>query len=407
MPPTCPGTEKDQILVPISGGYKAYSLLVLLGIDRRILTATSNFGNAPMHFITQRGPFQDGETAIDMRWDTRVMQLVVSDALHNRWDFWERRHSLLDKLSPYRDFNAADDAPRMHIYRKWLPNGGFIQGSDAVTTALSRYVTSSTGRFIEHGLEAGQRFDLTTGDDEARYIIASVPNDYTVELTTHMLNTGTGIGWIYRRGWGLRDLNCSLEQGPTFDEGPGASPEYPTGYHEVLRFIAHDPFWYGQEQQESYAVPEIIEALVFDGIGAFFDSEIFVVASPQWLFADGYVEESNTIVYWGNVPAKPVIEITGPANRAMIDNETSDVQIWLTRNISEGTTVTIDTLELTAVDDDDVSWDRYLEGDLVSFAIEPPPQAPNRSNTITVSFSNAKFGVSAAVIKWKNRYSGI
>ena len=91
MLPTCPGTEKDQILVPISGGYKAYSLLVLLGIDRRMLRSTANFGNAPMHFITQRGPFQDGETAIDMRWDTRVMQLMVSEALHNRWDFWERQ----------------------------------------------------------------------------------------------------------------------------------------------------------------------------------------------------------------------------------------------------------------------------------------------------------------------------
>jgi hypothetical protein len=375
--------------------------MVLLGIDRRILQSTANFGNAPMHFITQRGPFQDGETAIDMRWDPRVMQLVVSDALHNRWDFWERRHSILDKLSPYRDFDPADDAPRVHIYRKWLPDGGFLQGSDAVTTAHSAYVTSSSGRFIEHGLEAGQRFDLTNGSDEGRYIVASVPNDYTVELTTHMLTTATGVGWIYRRGWGLRDLNCSLEQGPTFDEGPGASPEYPTGYHEVLRFIAHDPFWYGQEQQETYAVPTILNALIFGGGGAWFD------AAGQWYFADGYVSESNNIIYWGNVPAKPTIEITGPAQNVLIDNETSDVQIWLTRNVSSGTTVTIDTLELTAEDDGGTSWDRYLEGDLVSFSIEPPPQAPNRSNTITISFSNAKFGVSAAVIKWRNRYSGI
>ena len=398
---TCPGTEKDQILVPISGGFKAYSLLNFLGVNLRKLRSTANFGMAPMHVITQRGPFQDGDTPIDMRWDTRVIQVMLAETLHDRWDYWERHHSLLDKLRANRSFDPAEDAPRPLVYRKWLPNGGFLQGTDAVTTAHSRYITSNTGRFIEFGLEAGQRFDLTSGNDEGGFIVASVPNDYTVELTTHMLHTATGVKWIYRRGWGIRDLNCLLEAGPTFDEGPGASPSYPTGYEEVLRFVAHDPFWYGQEQQESYEMPADIDALIFGGGGAWFD------AAGEWLFADGFVSESHTIVYWGSAPARPVIEIVGPANNTLIENETTGVQLLLGASIPRGTTVTIDTLELTAKDGDDISWMQHLDGDLVTFAIEAPPQAPNRENTITISFANAKYGVSEATLTWKNRYTGI
>jgi len=356
---------------------------------------------APLHFITQRGPFQDGETPIDMRWDPRPIQVILADTQRNRWDYWERRHSILDKLRANRSFDSAEDAPKPLIYRKWLPNGGFLRGMDAVTTAHSRYVTSNTGRFVEFGLEAGQRFDLTSGDDEAGFIVASVPNDYTVELTTHMLTTDTNIGWIYRRGWGLRDLNCMLESGPTFDEGPGASPHYPTGYQEVLRFIAHDPFWYGTEQQEDYAMPLGLEALIFGGGGAWFD------AAGEWLFADGYVTESHTIVYWGSAPAKPIIEIVGPASNTLIHNETTDTQLLLAASISEGTTITINTLELTVEDGDGTSWMNDLEGDLVTFAIEPSPQAPDRENVITISFANAKYAVSEATLTWKNRYSGI
>jgi len=58
--------EASQILVPDSGGeYKAYSLLSL---TQQLLRATSGTGMAPHHFITQRGPLQDGDSPLDMRY---------------------------------------------------------------------------------------------------------------------------------------------------------------------------------------------------------------------------------------------------------------------------------------------------------------------------------------------------
>ena len=39
------------------------------------LTGTLNWGMAPLHRITQRGPFQNGDTDVDFRLDPRIINL--------------------------------------------------------------------------------------------------------------------------------------------------------------------------------------------------------------------------------------------------------------------------------------------------------------------------------------------
>ncbi len=147
-----------MILVPdtTSGGayaYRRYSATDLFGYNRRMLRETQNFGLAPLHFIVQRGPYQDGDTALDMRLDPRVIRLVIAETLYRRDDYWDRRNDVLDLLRPNRSF---DGTVRPLVYQKWLPAGKIERGNDLVTTAWSTTVTSATGRFVERGLSGGR-----------------------------------------------------------------------------------------------------------------------------------------------------------------------------------------------------------------------------------------------------------
>lgn len=395
--------EFDQILVPcdptlypahgdIPAGYRPYTLLHLA---RKLLHGTSGFGLSPLHFITSRGPFQDGETALGMRLDTRTVQIIVGEPVSTDTEYWDKRGELLDLLRPNRSF---DGTVRPLIYRKWYPAGKTEFGNDMVTTNGSTTVTSATARFLERGLDAGQA--ITIG--AAPYTVADAPNDYTVTLSAAYGGaTDTNVHFQWRRGWGKRDLYCLLEGGPNFDEGPESSPYYPRGYYEVLRFVAHDPAWYGLEQSEDWTLPARLGALVFDGVGAWFG------AGGEWLFDTSYVSETVEIVYWGTVGANPIITIDGPAALPVVTNDTADTEIRLDYTVVEGETVTIDTLALTVTNGDGDNLTPYLTGDLATFTLEPPPQAPARANEITVSFASGKIGASAITMTWRNQYIGI
>ncbi|NIQ88929.1 MAG: hypothetical protein GWN93_07515 [Deltaproteobacteria bacterium] len=394
-----------MILVPdtTSGGayaYRRYSATDLFGYSRRVLRETQGFGLSPLHFIVQRGPYQDGDTALDMRLDPRVIRLVIADTLYRRDDYWDRRNDVLDLLRPNRSF---DGTVRPLVYQKWLPAGKIERGNDLVTTAWSTTVTSATGRFVERGLSAGDTFDIITGSDQGRATVASVTNDYTVELTQTLGHSATGIHYRYRRGWARRNLYCLLQTGPTFDEGPGAAPTAPSGYREALRFVANDPCWYSDvELSHTWDTSQTaIGALVFDGTaGAWFG------AAGQWLFNISYVGQANDIYYWGTVRARPTITITGPANNPSIENITTGTSIRMEYEIAEGEIVTIDTLALTVTNNSGTNLLPYTIGDLATFGLEPAPQAPNRINDVRVDFAGATSS-SAAVMTWRNRYIGI
>lgn len=400
--------EHDVILVPDTDSsdeyaYRHYNLLDLLGLNRRMLRQYSGFGLSPLHFITQRGPYQDGQTALDMRLDPRVVQVVIAEPLFRRMDFWDRRNDLLDLLRPSRSFNGV---VRPLVYQKWLPAGKFEHGVDLVTTAWSTTVTSDTGRFVERGLATGDRFEILSGSDQGVATVETVVNDYTITLEAPVQHTATGVHFRFRRGWARRELFCLLEAGPTFDEGPGAAELAPTGYREVLRFIADDPCWYSDvtlTHTWSTAMTAIGD-LVFDGSGAWFAQNAGIAG--RWLFNISYVGETTSVIYWGTARARPTVTITGPAENPTIENTTTGTSITMDYEIAAGEVVTIDTLELTVTNASGTNLLPYTTGDLATFGLEPPPQAPNRINNIVVSFGSAT-DASAAVLTWKNRYIGI
>jgi len=399
----CGEAETDQILVPVATGYKAYPLTQIFGWGNRTLRAWAGMGLAPLHFITQRGPLQDGETAIDMRFDPRTIQIVIAETVWNRTTFWDRKWDWFDLLRPNRSF---DGTVRPLIYRKWLPHGKMERGTDLETEPLSDMVVSHLGRFVERGLSPGQAFHIVTGANAGAFTVVSVPNDYTVQLDPAMgaAAAAENIHWRYARGRGVRDLYCLLAQGPAFDQSGGPMPTFPTGYREALRFIAHDPFWYGAEQSQTWAIPAVFGDLVFDGVGAWTGATF---GTGRWLFSPTYIGETMQVIYWGTAVAKPTITIAGPAENPVIENTTMGTRITMDYTIAIGETVTIDTLALTVKNQIGTNLLPFTTGDLATFQLSPAPQAPNRNNEVFVSFSSGLAGASAADLTWKNRHVGL
>ena len=67
------------------------------------LTGTVNFGMAPSHRITQRGPFQQGDTDIDFRLDPRIMSLPIVVPTSSIDEHFTYRNKLLDIFKPGND----------------------------------------------------------------------------------------------------------------------------------------------------------------------------------------------------------------------------------------------------------------------------------------------------------------
>lgn len=398
---TCGEAETDQILVPVATGYKVYPLTQIFGWGNRTLRAWEGMGLAPLHFITQRGPLQDGESPIDMRFDPRIVQIVIAENIQDRTTFWDRKWEWFDLLRPNRSFNGT---VKPLIYRKWLPHGKMQRGTDLATTAGSDEVISQIGRFVERGLSAGQAFYVETGADAGTYTVLGTPNDYTVQLSANMAATAANVHWRYARGRGVRDLNCLLAQGPAFNQGPGPMPGYLTGYREALRFIAHDPFWYGTEQSQDWAIPDDFGDLVFDGAGGWLGTSSGV---GRWLFLTGFVGETVQVIYWGTAAAKPIIEITGPAENPIVENTTIGTRIEMEYTVAVGETVIIDTLALTVANGAGTNLLPFTTGDIATFQLSPAPQAPDRNNEVFVSFSGGTAGASSARMTWKNRHVGL
>jgi hypothetical protein len=395
-------SEADLLRIPTAAGYIDYPLAQLLDFGGGPLRAVSNFGMPPIRFITQRGPFQDGETPLDMRLDPRVIQIEIVNYLCNRTSFWTHRNELIDLLRPNRAFGATYNPL---IYRKFLPGGKPERGNDGISDGVDT-LTSAFGRFIHYGgLQPGDRFQVSG----TNYVVRAVPNDYTVILSG-VPGAATQLAWRYWRNRTTRDLEVLLEQGPTFNEAVAAyrSPE---GYREALRFVAHDPVWRGAEQSETWAIDAALGDLVFDGAGAWFGTTPGV---GRWLFSTNYVGETIKIVYWGTWAAKPIFTITGPATNPVIENTTLGVRLELDYAVALNETVTIDTRLLTCTNNSNVNLLPYLTGDLATFALEGDPQAASlpgypigRVNNVTVNFSDGLLGASAAIMTWKNGYIAI
>lgn len=388
------------------GTYRDYAIMALLGGSYGQIQSAQGFGMPPIRIIEQRGPLQQGATTLDYRYLTRVLQVVISKRLACTLDLADRRWDIIDMLRPSRSF-APGNCPCPLIYRKWLPGGKAVRGTDLELTNGSALVLSLTGRFVHYGLREGSQFTISnsTGDD-GTYTVATVYHDGAIELDTPMTADETGVHFRFTSEPTYRDLYCIVEIGPAWDMPDDRNLN---GYVEVLRFVASDPFWYGPEQQQAWSIAAVFEDLIFDqGYVPAGDEGAWFGLTPgtgRWLFANSYLSATIEIPYWGHHSAEPVIQIIGPAQDLTMRNNDTDAQIAFNYTVGPGRTVLLDTLNLTAYDDLGNDLFLYLTGDLSGFIITPDANN-DRVNELEVAFGGAT-NQSQVLLAWRNRYASI
>ena len=86
----------------------------------KFLMTEEGFGMPEIEYITQRGPFQHGDSILDYRLAPRILQLTYSEKSYSRHDYWDVRAGLLDIFRP-NNHNLGDFGPG--TLTKFLPNG--------------------------------------------------------------------------------------------------------------------------------------------------------------------------------------------------------------------------------------------------------------------------------------------
>jgi len=93
--------EIKEFTYYIAADGNEYEFHIPSGYGRWVLTE-SGWGTPPINYITQRGPFQHGETVRDYFLRPRVIQMLIRQQFCNRDDWWGGRALLLDAIRPNR-----------------------------------------------------------------------------------------------------------------------------------------------------------------------------------------------------------------------------------------------------------------------------------------------------------------
>lgn len=105
-------TEFDSYITPDGLEFRLHAP------PKRVVLSEEGAGMPPIEYITQRGPFQHGESLIDYFLRPRTVQLVIRHMFCSREQLWDGRGALLDYLRPNRTV-----LPTPGQLRKYLPDG--------------------------------------------------------------------------------------------------------------------------------------------------------------------------------------------------------------------------------------------------------------------------------------------
>lgn len=387
-----------QLLYPKSGGiYGVLDLTSLIMVEQ-------GRGMPPLHYNVQRGTFQHGETPINMRLDTRVIQVALADDHDSRAQMYAELAHLLSRVNPGRNW-AANGTLTKCIYRKIMPGGRKQWRSDLVTTAGSSLVTSVTGRFAEWGLGAGSVFTVLSGTNAGDYIVSSVQNENMLTLTQTLAATATGVQYRIQTGRVMRDLCVLLEAGPALEDD---LQEDSLALSDTLRFVAHDPVWYNPTLQTmSWGVIDLSN-LIFYHDPDWTNRAVF----PIW-FGSDYILSTDSLTCLGTWMSKPKVVLTGPFSSVTLENLSTGDKLVMRYNAVDGEQVTIDLDAMTVTNNFGHNLMRYMstpyanaDSDLITFGLYPDPQVAGGVNKMQIGVSGATLGKTTASLYWYARYIG-
>jgi len=140
-------TEFTSFITPDGVEYK-------FDTSHRFILTEEGFGAAPVTYITQKGPFQHGESIIDFRLTPRTIQMVIRNNGDSRQDYWNNRSGLLNALRPNRSLSGQMNSGKL---RKIFQDGS-IRDIDVVCVSGPGFVARDLSRWDEWGFTETLRF---------------------------------------------------------------------------------------------------------------------------------------------------------------------------------------------------------------------------------------------------------
>ncbi len=141
----------------------------------RFVLNYSGFGTPPIQYVTQRGPFQDGETVKGFFLRPRIIRLLIRQMFCNRSEWWTGRAEILNEIRPNRQASASAA----------LPGQLQIIETDGTARELDVYIQSGP-RFEPR---SGRRWDEWAFQEVLRFIAYDpVARDPTEVTATFAIN---------------------------------------------------------------------------------------------------------------------------------------------------------------------------------------------------------------------------
>lgn len=92
---------------------------MLHGPPSRVVMSEEGLGMPPLEYVTDRAPFQHGDSVRDFFAGVRPIQLVIMQNFKSRSDYWTGRNTLLDTIRPNRITNFRTPGSLLYL----LSNG--------------------------------------------------------------------------------------------------------------------------------------------------------------------------------------------------------------------------------------------------------------------------------------------
>lgn len=119
------------------------------------VVSQSGWGMSPIEYITQRGPFQHGETVLDWFLRPRVIHLLIRQQFCDRDGYWAGRAALVNAIRPNRQATPGGVAPG--TLRRRLSNGS-LRSVDCFIQDGPRFEARRTDAWDEWAFREVLRF---------------------------------------------------------------------------------------------------------------------------------------------------------------------------------------------------------------------------------------------------------
>jgi hypothetical protein len=190
----------------------------------------------------------------------------------------------------------------------------------------------------------------------------------------------------------LRSIIVRADPGLTFQ---GQSGNNNWNIQEQMDFIAFDPLFFNSAQVVNTLSSAVQTQLVFP-----------ITFSISFGTSDVFLT-TGTITYLGTWKSYPIITLTGPYTRAVINQETG-VTIFMSVAIAAGEQRIIDLTpgaqSITDGSGNNKFSDLGAGSNLIDFAILPDPEAADGIQEITIQLVGGTGGVSGASLSYYERY---